>query len=211
MKNKRMLAALLAISLLQLIFPLVLIAYEGGFYSDVLEKGESYTLYYTHINSMNKGVMHTNIGNRYTVGYRWWGEDEDIRDSDTTDYYYKLCIENAEDGKVDFYETDKRELTDYNWFYRYNAFEVNFDDYEFVRDDFGMRELVETSILITEDETNDVTTFEKFMTTQDGYYNTLWHIPFEGKVTLKVYKGIAVVGEFYIGEELVMKHKALSD
>ena len=130
MKNKRMLAALLAISLLQLIFPLVLIAYEGGFYSDVLEKGESYTLYYTHINSMNKGVMYTNIGNRYTVGYRWWGEDEDIRDSDTTDYYYKLCIENAEDGKVDFYETDKRELTDYNWFYRYNAFEVNFDDYE---------------------------------------------------------------------------------
>ncbi len=209
MKNKKIIAALVVLSLLQLVFPLSLIAYERGFIANVLEKGESYTLYYTHINNMNKAVMHTNIGNRYTVGYRWWGEDEDVRHYDTLNYYYKLGIETAEDGLVDFFEADKSEkvLTDYNWFYKYDAFDIEFEDYEFVSSDFGMKEFVETSILICEDDSNDVPTFEKFMKTEDGYYNNIWHVPFEGKITLAVYKGIAVVSEFYIGDELILRHK----
>ena len=71
------------------------------------------------------------------------------------------------------------------------------------------KELFEAAILFSEDETNDVKTFESFMKTEDGVYKTIWDIPFEGKVTLKVYKGIAIISEFYIGEELVLRHKAL--
>lgn len=210
MRNKKMTAVLVAISLLQLIFPFTLIAYEKSFMADVLEKGEAYTLYYTHINSMNKGVMFTNIEDRYTVGYRWWGEDEDVRDYDTLAYYYKVGIETAEDGLVDFFETDKKELTDYNWFYKYDALDVDFENYSFVKDDFGMKELFEAAMLFSEDETNDVKTFESFMETEDGVYKTIWDIPFEGKVTLKAYKGIAIISEFYIGEEPVLRHKNLS-
>ncbi len=209
MKNRKMIAVLVAVSLLQLIFPLSLIAYERCFIADVIEKGERYTLYYTRIDNMNKAVINTNIGSRYTVGYRWWGEDEDVRDVDTLDYHYKLGIENAEDGLADFFDAgeSKKVLTDYNWFYRYDAFDIEFENYEFVSDDFGMKEFVETSILICEDETNDVATYERFMKKDDGYYNTIWHIPFEGKVTLCVYKGIAVIDEFYISDQLIFKHK----
>ena len=207
MKNRKMLALLIAVSLLQLVFPLGLIAYEKSFFADVLEKGESYTLYYTQILGMNKARINTNIGSRYTVGYRWWGEDEDVRDSDTLDYCYKLYIETAEDGKTDFFETDKKELTDYNWFYTYDAFDIQFDDYEFVNTDFGMKEFIEASILICEDKVNDVESYEEFMKKEDGYYRTIWHVPFEGKVTLKVYRGIAVVDEFFIGDLLILKHK----
>ena len=209
MKNKKIIAVLIAVSLLQLIFPLSLIACEKAFISDVLEKGEGYTLYYTDIHSMNRGVIHTNIESRYTVGYRWWGEDEDVRHGDTVDCYFKLCIEKADDGNTDFFVFDekKKELTDYNWLYTYDAFNVRLDDYEFVRSDFGMKEFVEAALLIC-DESNEVKTYEEFTDKRDGVYNTIWDVPFEGKVTLRVYKGIGLISEFYIGDDLVMQHKA---
>ena len=209
MKNKKIIAVLIVVSLLQLIFPLSLIAYEKAFISDVFEKGESYTLYYTDIHSMNRGVIYTNIESRYTVGYRWWGEDEDARYGDTVDCYSKLCIEKSDDGNTDFFVFDekKKELTDYNWLYTYDAFNLRLDDYEFVRSNFGMKEFVEAALLIC-DESNEVKTYEEFTDKQDGVYNTIWDVPFEGKVTLRVYKGIGLISEFYIGDDLVMQHKA---
>lgn len=210
MKNKRIIAFLVAFSLLQLLFPVGLLIYERNFMRAVIEKGESYTLSYTHITNMNSGVLYTNADEIYTVGYRWDYENAKYveRPYRAIGDYTTVGVEKNADGTLDFFDTeqDKDKLTDYNWFRPFEALVLKFDSYEFVREDFGMKELFELSLSNCEEEYGDTTTFEKFMQTEDGVYNTLFHIDLEGKIVLSVYKGFAVIKEFYIGDELVLKH-----
>lgn len=212
MKNKKVIAFLLVFSLLQLIFPVAVIAYEKNYISNVIEKGEAYTLRYTQINHFNKAVMWLNTDELYTVTEenRWQEiNPPDEYYYDTVDMYPNIGIEKAKDGSIDFFDADtnKNKLTDYNWFHTYDAFDIDLENYEFTDENFGLEELFELGLYLCEDEYNDTTDFEKFMQTEDGSYNGLHHIELEGKIVLSVYKGFGIIKEFYIGDELILRHK----
>lgn len=209
MKNKKALVLLIALSLIQLLFPVSLLVYEDIMMDKVIEKGQSYTLDYTQITHFNKAAIGLDTDEIYTVGYRWdyKNREDGYIPHDTVSVYSKVGIREKEDGSIEFFDTEgDGELTKYNWFHTYDALRLRLDEYEFVRADFGMKELFEAGLYLSEDTTND-TTFEKFMQSEDGYYNGIWHIPFEGRITLKVYNGFAKISEFYIGDELVLRYK----
>lgn len=210
MKNKKALAVLLVVALIQLIFPVAVISYENSLMAAVIEKGEKYTLSYGQIIQMNKTYMYIDIEDLYRVELRYASNDEDYEQPvGWLGGYSVLGIEKDEEGKVHFYDTDdlSEGETDYNRLqYNYNLFYLYFSDYEFVSVDFGLKELAEKGLLLCEDETTGISSYEEFMQ-DDGYIGMLCHVPLEGKITLCVYKGHAVVSELYIGDTLVMRHK----
>lgn len=198
------------VALIQLIFPVSIIAYENSLMKTVVEKGEKYTLDYGQIIHMNKTYMYLDTEELYSVEERYASVSEDY------DYYggwlggyNKVGIETDEKGKVHFYDTDDLSVgaTDYNRLkYDYNLFYLYFEDYEFVNPDFGLKELAELGILLCEDEVRPIDSYEEFMY-DEGYIGQLYQMPLDGKVTLCVYKDYAVVSELYIGDELILRHK----
>lgn len=210
MKNKKTIALLLVVALIQLIFPVSIIAYENSLMKTVVEKGEKYTLDYGQIIHMNKTYMYLDTEELYSVEERYASVSEDY------DYYggwlggyNKVGIETDEKGKVHFYDTDDLSVgaTDYNRLkYDYNLFYLYFEDYEFVNPDFGLKELAELGILLCEDEVRPIDSYEEFMY-DEGYIGQLYQMPLDGKVTLCVYKDYAVVSELYIGDELILRYK----
>lgn len=209
MKNKKAVALLITLSLIQLLFPVSLLVYENKAVDKVVEKGRSYTLGFTQITHINRAVMSIDTDEIYTVGYDWYYDEnhENNIPYDTIGVYSKVGIREKEDGSIEFFDAEGyRTLTCYNWFSTYDAFRLRLDEYEFVREDFGIKELFEACLYLSEDTTGD-TTFESFMKSEDGYYNGIWHVGLEGKITLKVYNGMAKISELYIGDELVLRYK----
>lgn len=211
MKNKKYIAILLLIAIVQLAFPVGFVAYENSLIDTVIEKGEKYTLDYSYINHMNKAYLYVNTEDKYRVEHRYASVDED-------DWRYNESwlgsrdvtgIEKDENGKVHFYDTDDLSVgaTDYNRLhYNYNLFYLYFEDYEFVNPEFGLKELAELGISVCEDESNNINSYEEFMYDEE-YIGMLYHMPVDGKVTLCIYKDYAIVSEVYIGEDLVLRHK----
>ncbi len=210
MKNKKIIAVLLVVALFQLLFPVGFTAYENSLIDTVIEKGEKYTLKYCYINHMNKTYMYLDTEDIYRVEERY-ASVSDIFDiyGGRLGGYDVVGIEKAENGAVRFYDTDDLSVgaTDYNRLkYDYNLFYLYFEDYEFVTPDFGLKELAELGILLCEKENNPINSYEEFMY-DEGYIGMLYQMPLDGKITLCVYKDYAVVSEFYIGDELVLRRK----
>lgn len=215
MKNKKGLIILVALAIIQLAFPVGCFAYEKAVERSVIEKGEGYTLRYMNITYLNKSSMSLDTDEIYAVGYEtdWdvaesYYEDENYIYRDTVSGYSKVVISKNADGSVMFYDAEANgtELTDCNWFSTFDVFHPDPADYEFVSEDFGMKELFELGMLLSKDK-DEKLTFEEFMKTDDGYYKGIWSIPIGGTVTLKVYKGIGIIDEIYIEDQLIMKHK----
>ena len=215
MKNKKGLIILVVLAVIQLAFSVGYFAYEKSVEKSVIEKGESYTLRYMNITNFNKSSMSLDTDEIYAVGYEtdWdvaeeYYEDENYIYSDTVSLYSKVLISKNADGSIMFYdaETKGAELTDSNWFSTFDVFHPDPADYEFVSEDFGMKELFDLGMLLSKDKDENLT-YEEFMRTDDGYYKGIWSIPLDGTVTLKVYKGIGIIDEIYIGDQLIMKHK----
>lgn len=210
MKNKKIIAILLVVALVQLIFPVGFIACENRLMDTVIENGEKYTLKYSYINHMNKAYMYLDTEDLYRVEERY-ASVSDIFDiyGGRLGGYDVIGVEKDENGEVCFYDTDDLSVgaTDYNRLhYNYNLFYLYFEDYEFVNPEFGLKELAELGILVCEDEHNPIDSYEEFMY-DEGYIGMLYNMPVDGKVTLCIYKEYAVVSEVYIGDELVLRHK----
>lgn len=210
MRNKKMIALLLVVALIQLVFPVGVIAYENRLMSTVIEKGGKYTLDFTRIVHMNKACMYIDTEDLYRVENRYALNDKDYEEPiGWLGSHSVIGVEKDENEKVHFYDTDdlNEGATDYNRLrYTYNLFYLYFSDYEFVNPDVGLRELAELGILLCEDETNPINSYEEFMY-DEGYIGMLYNMPVDGKITLCVYKDYAVVSELYIGDVLILKHK----
>ena len=215
MKNKKGLIILVVLAVIQLAFPVGFFAYEKTVEKITIEKGESYTLRYVYITHFNKKRISLDTDNVYAVGYEtdWdvaekYYEEENYIYRDTVSLYSKVVINKKDDGSIMFYdaETEGMELTDYNWFGTYNVFRLDTEEYKFIPEDFGMKELFEIGMFLSKDKDESLT-FEEFMETDEGYFKGIWSIPLNSTVTLKVYKGTAVIDEFYIGDQLILKHK----
>lgn len=210
MKNKKMIAVLLAVALVQLLFPVGFIACENSLIDTVIEKGEKYTLDYSQIIHMNKAYMYLDTEDLYRVEERYASvDDNNYNYGGWLGGYSEVGVEKDENGKVTFYDADDLNVgaTDYNRLhYNYNLFYLYFENYEFVNPDFGLKELAELGILLCEDEDNPISSYEEFMY-DEGYTGMLYHMSVDGKITLCVYKDYAVVSELYIGDELILRHK----
>lgn len=210
MKTKKAVAILVVVSLIQLVFPVAVIAYERNYMKGIIEKGERYTLNYTEINHFNKGYLNTNITQRYTVGCNC--DIDSLKEDDiyhaTVDDYIEVGMEKRPDGKVDFFDVEQHpeKKTDYNWVRSYDIDGLDLENYEFVLEGFGMKELFETARVLSRSEDKNEITFEEFISNKD-YIVDLYGVALGGKVTLCVYKGITVIDELYIGDELILKHK----
>ena len=210
MKNKKTIAVLLAVALIQLLFPVCFVACENSLIDTVIEKGGKYTLKYSYISHMNKTYMYLDTEELYRVEERYASVgDHNYNYGGWIGGYNEVGIETDENGTVHFYDTDDLSVgtTDYNRLhYNYNLFYLYFEDYEFVNPDFGLKELAELGILLCEKENNPINSYEEFMY-DEGYIGMLYQMPLDGKITLCIYKDYAIVSEVYIGEELVLKHK----
>ena len=216
MKNKKGLIILVVLAVIQLAFPVGFFVYEKAVEKAVVEKGESYTLRYMYITHFNKKSISLDTDEIYAVGYEtdWdvageYYEEENYIYRDTVSMYSKVVISKNSDGNIMFYdaEAEGAELADYNWFSTFDVFHLDPEEYEFVPDNFGMKELFELGMFLSRDKDEDLT-FEEFMKTDEGYFKGIWSIPLDSTVTLKVYKGVAIISEFYIGDELILKHKS---
>lgn len=203
MKNKKMIAVLIAFSLLQLMFPVGVIAYERSFKKAVIEKGECYSLPFDGVILFNKDSL-TIYQYKVKVG----GDYENISSLTHGDsiYFENLIIEKDEQGVCTVYVVgaDSKVATPYNFFRANKAFNLRFEDYEFVLEYFGMKELFELCRYLCYDD-YDVDSYEKFADKQS--YSGLHDIDLDGRVELSVYKGMAIIKELYIDDELVLRHK----
>ena len=206
---------LVVVAVLQLAFPVSFFVYENIMTDRIVEKGKSYTLDYTCMTHFNREFISLDTKELYTVGYDWDYKKSKAKQEDkyyipynSLMNYHEVGIREKEGGGVSFFDVEKEKdsVTEYNRFYVYNALQIDLDDYEFVRPDFGLKEMYDLCLLLSDDSTNDIT-FEEFMHSEDGYYNGLWHINIEGKITLKVYDGYAKISEIYMGDELVLRYK----
>ena len=216
MKNKKALTALIIVAVFQLVLPLGLLAYENVMLAQVADKGTAYTLDYTRFEYFNREYISPDTDWIYTVGYTW--DREGYYDENADDYYIPhnpLCVYTCvgikvnEAGGFEFFDVescDKSLLTNDNWFKTYRAFHIDLDKYEFVKEDFGLKEIFELAILSGAENYENLD-FEQFMQSRDGYYGGLYNAKLEGKVVLKVYKGYARITELYLGDELIMKLK----
>lgn len=209
MKNKKALAVLIALAIIQLIFPVSLFVYQSVTEQNIIEQGKKYTLNYTEISHFTKEKIGVDTDEIYSV--KWYDPDIDEYVHDAAICLYsKVRVEEKADGSLEFFDaeegTEDNRFTDYNWFISHEVFNFDIDDFEFVVDEFGMKELYDLSFYLSEEKPKELT-YEEFMTSKDGYYTGLWNIPIEGKITLCVYKGHAEISELYIGDELIMKHK----
>lgn len=203
MKNKKMIAVLVAFSLLQLMFPVGMIAYERSFKKAVIEKGECYSLEFDGVLLFNRDSL-TLEKYRVKIG----GDYENISNLTHGDssYFGDLIIEKDEDGVCTVYtaDTEGKTATDYNLFRANKAFYLRFEDYEFVREDFGVKELFELCRYLCYDDYG-VDSYEEFADVQN--YSALHETDLDGRVELSVYKGMAIIKELYIADELILKHK----
>ena len=203
MRNKKMIAVLVVLALLQLMFPGAVIAYERSFKKAVVEKGESYTLDFDGIMRFNKNDMTIN---RYKVAFGGDYNNEYGLTMGDSSYFGDVIIEKNEDGKSIVYVdiTQGVKPTDYNLFRANKAFHLDFENYEFVREDFGMKELFELCHYLCYDDYG-VDSYEEFSDTES--YSALHEIDLDGSVVIAVYKGMPIIKELYIGDELILKHK----
>lgn len=203
MKNKKIIAFLVVFSLLQLMLPCAMIAYERSFIRDVVQKGECYTLEFDGISHFNKDSLTID---RYNV--RVGGDYEDMNFLSWADasYFFDMIIEKDKDGVCTVYtaDTEGKAITDYNLFRANKAFNLEFEDYDFVREDLGVKELFEFCRHLCYDD-NGVESYEEFADTEA--YSALHEIDLYGKVVLSVYKGMPVIKELYIDDELILRHK----
>ena len=213
MKKKAVVILLVAVAVCQLLFPLSFIAYEKVTMNAVIEKGASYTLEYTRFYDFDKNIITLNTDDWYTVGYVWDKtkliEYEDYIPNDTLSMYNKVVINEKEDGTLEFYDAetcDKSLVKKDNWFYIHSTFHITLDEYEFVNDDFGLRELVLLANDVGDNYVEEHFDIDNFLS-EDSYYGGFYMVPIEGKVTINVYNGFAKITELYIGDELVLKLK----
>lgn len=212
MKNKKIIALLIVLALIQLIFPLSFVAKERKAMEAVIEKGTDYTLEFTAFNYFSAEYINLNTDSLYTVGYKWDGNDygmgEYYMPHDTLSVFRIVGIRQDEKGELDFFDAescDKALLTKDNWFDTAYSFRLSLKDYEFASDDLNLESLFDLSMKLG--EAYDELDFEIFTQKKDGYYDGIFDIPIEGKITLKVYNGHAKITELFIGDELVLKHK----
>jgi len=203
MKNKKMIAVLVAFALLQLMFPGAVVAYERSFKKAVVEKGEAYTLDFDGVFRFNKDGLTIN---KYKV--KFGGDyDKNRLAWDESAYFPEVIIEKNSEGVCTLYDygTEGKLATDYNLFPASKAFMLDFEDYEFVLEDFGMKELFEVCRYLCYDDYG-VESYEEFINPEYGY-SALREIDLDGKAVLCVYKGMVIIKELYIGDDLILKHK----
>ena len=66
--------------------------------------------------------------------------------------------------------------------------------------------LVELANYVSDEYVDESFDVDGFLA-EDGYYGGFYMVPFEGKITLKVYNGFAKITELYLGDELILKLK----
>lgn len=212
MKNKKIPVLLIVVAVFQLVFPLSFMAYEKIAMNAVVEKGTSYTLEYTKFDRFDKEVINLNTDDMYTVGYVFdiekLKEDEDFIPHNTISVYKKVVIKEREDGTFEFFDAescDKSVIKKDNCFNVDAVFHMELDEYEFVNDNVGLRQIAELANFVSDnyDEHFDV---DEFLA-EDSYYGGFYWVPIEGKVTIKVYNGFAKITELYLGDELILKLK----
>lgn len=213
MKNKKVIALLVVLCVFQLAFPLSFMVYESVSMNNVIEKGKSYTLEYSKIQHFTKDRIYLNTDELYTVGYTM--DIEQLKGystyipQNTLSMYTKVVINESEDGTIEFFDAeayDKSLLTKENWFNTYSLFHINFDEYEFVNEEIGLRELVELANIVSDEYVDDRFDVDAFLS-EDSYYGGFYIVPLEGKITLKVYDGFAKITELYLGDELILRLK----
>lgn len=213
MKNKKVIALLVALCVFQLAFPLSFMVYESVSMNNVIEKGKSYTLEYSKIQYFTKDRIYLNTDELYTVGYTM--DIEQLKGystyipQNTLSMYTKVVINESEDGTIEFFDAeayDKSLLTKENWFNTYSLFHINFDEYEFVNEEIGLRELVELANIVSDEYVDDRFDVDAFLA-EDSYYGGFYIVPLEGKITLNVYNGFAKITELYLGDELILRLK----
>jgi len=213
MKNKKVIALLVALCVFQLAFPLSFMVYESVSMNNVIEKGKSYTLEYSKIRYFTKDRIYLNTDELYTVGYTM--DIEQLKGystyipQNTLSMYTKVVINESEDGTIEFFDAeayDKSLLTKENWFNTYSLFHINFDEYEFVNEEIGLRELVELANIVSDEYVDDRFDVDAFLS-EDSYYGGFYIVPLEGKITLNVYDGFAKITELYLGDELILRLK----
>lgn len=213
MKNKKVIALLVVLCVFQLVFPLSFMVYESVSMNNVIEKGKSYTLEYSKIQYFTKDRIYLNTDELYTVGYTM--DIEQLKGystyipQNTLSMYTKVVINESEDGTIEFFDAeayDKSLLTKENWFNTYSLFHINFDEYEFVNEEIGLRELVELANIVSDEYVDDRFDVDAFLS-EDSYYGGFYIVPIEGKITLNVYDGFAKITELYLGDELILRLK----
>lgn len=213
MKNKKVIALLVVLCVFQLAFPLSFMVYESVSMNNVIEKGKSYTLEYSKIQYFTKDRIYLNTDELYTVGYTM--DIEQLKGystyipQNTLSMYTKVVINESEDGTIEFFDAeayDKSLLTKENWFNTYSLFHINFDEYEFVNEEIGLRELVELANIVSDEYVDDRFDVDAFLS-EDSYYGGFYIVPLEGKITLNVYDGFAKITELYLGDELILRLK----
>ncbi len=203
MKNKKIIAVLVVFSLLQLMFPVSVIAYERSFMRAVVEKGESYRLEFDGIMLFNERSLSID---KYKV--KIGGDYENLSSLTLGDSHYfgDMIIEKDENGICTVYTADTKGkiATDYNLFRANKAFHLDFEDYEFVLEGFGMKELFELCHYLCYDDYG-VDSYEKFTDPESA--GVLDEIDLDGSVVIAVYKGMPIIRELYIGDEVVLRRK----
>ncbi|MBQ7005896.1 MAG: hypothetical protein IJN68_05655 [Clostridia bacterium] len=213
MKKKTVIILLAVIAVLQLLFPLSFMAYEKIAMNAVVEKGASYTLEYSKFNHFYKESVHLNTDDLYTVGYTMDIEQlkgyTNFIPANTLSVYRKVVIRENENGIYEFYDAetcDSSLIEKDNWFNVQSAFFIRFEEYDFVNESIGLRELVELANYVSDEYVDESFDVDGFLA-EDGYYGGFYMVPFEGKITLKVYNGFAKITELYLGDELILTLK----
>ncbi len=213
MKNKKVVALLVVLALIQLVFPLSFMAYEKLSMDAVIQKGASYTLDYTKFNHFDKQTINLNTDDIYTVGYKWDGNDYGMGEHyipyDTVSVFRAVGIRKDEKGEIEFFDAescDKALLKKDNWFNVNSTFHIILDEYEFANEEIGLRELVELANHVGDNYDKERFDIDAFMQ-DNSYYGGFYMVPIEGKMTIKVYNGFAKITELFIGDELVLKLK----
>ncbi len=217
MKNKKIVILLVLLCVFQLLFPMSFVVNERRTIDNLFENGKSYTLDFTRFEYFNPTYIDVDTGSIYAVGHTF--NREEYYDEEADDYYIpydtvfvhdRVGISEKEDGTLEFFDAencDKALLTKDNWFHTYHAFQIELKDYEFVRDNFGLKELFELALDCGAENYNGLD-FEGFTClSEGGYYDGIFDAKIEGKVVMKVYDGYARVSELYIDDVLVLRHK----
>ena len=213
MKKKTVVILLVFVAVCQLLFPMSFVIYEKVTMNAVIEKGTSYTLEYSKFMHFDKERAYLNTDELYTVGYTM--DIERLKDytnyipANTLSEYSEVVIKQNEDGIYEFYDAescDKSLIEKDNCFSMQSVFLVNFDEYDFVSDAVGLRELVEFANHASDEYVDESFDVDEFLA-EDSYYGGFYMVPFEGRITLNVYNGFAKITEVYLGDELIMKLK----
>lgn len=213
MRKKMAVILLSVLAVIQLLFPLSFPVYEKISMDAVVRKGTRYTLEYSSFDHFFKDRVYLNTDELYTVGYTM--DIEQLKGyltyipANTLSEYSKVVIKENEDGIYEFYDAescDKSLIEKGNCFSPQSVFLIKFEEYEFVNEDFGLRELVEFANYASDEYVDEAFDADAFLA-EDSYYGGFFQVPCEGRITLNVYNGFAKITEVYLGDELIMKLK----